>query len=160
MTRRLQIASLAEEAARRTGTRDPFEYCEKEGIRVVCCPDFQNLKGMYKVILDERFIFLNGHLHRREAREVLAHEIGHDALHREMARDSVVQDHFLVDMTLKPEYEANLFAASLLLSDERVLSLFREGKTTEEAASLLKTSPYLVNLKAQILADRGELPAR
>ena len=158
MTELLRIASLCDALVQKHGTHNPFELAEAEGISLRFCPEFQSLKGMYKVILNQRFIFLNGNLKRREAKQVLAHELGHDMLHREMAKDSIVQDHFILDMTLKPEYEANLFAAQLLLPDEKVLSLIKGGITKEEMARKLSVSPLFVDLKIQILEKRGLLP--
>ena len=147
MTERERIASLADELAHRHETRNPFEIARAEGISVVSCPDFKKLKGMYKVILDRRFVFLNAALSRREARMVLAHELGHDALHREMAESNVVQDFFLLDMTLKPEYEANLFAANLLISAEKLEEVMRNGADVEDAARLFHVTPEYVRLK-------------
>ena len=153
-----RITRLCDALAAKHGTRNPFEIAAAEGIRVVSCPDFQKLEGMYKVILGERYVFLKGSLSRRRARQVLAHELGHDLLHREMGEDSFVQEHFLVDMTLKPEYEANLFAAQLLIPDEDLRALLREGKSVEEAAAALQTPPELVELKTRILAEQGSAP--
>ncbi len=150
-----RISRLCISLAEKYGTRNPFELADAMGIRVVSCPDFQKLEGMYKVILGERFVFLNGNLRRRRAGEVLAHELGHDVLHREMGEHSIVQDHFLVDMTLKPEYEANLFAAELLVSQEKLVLLMKSGATLEEAAKKLKVHPVLVELKLRILEETG-----
>lgn len=155
MTEILRIATLCDHLVEKHGTRNPFEVAEAEGIKLQFCPDFQTLKGMYKVILNQRFIFLNGNLKRREAKAVLAHELGHDMLHREMAKDSIVQDHFILDMTLKPEYEANLFAAQLLLEDEMVLSLLKRGATKEEIGRKTGVPPLFVELKTQILEKKG-----
>jgi Zn-dependent peptidase ImmA (M78 family) len=152
----LRIAGLCDQLIARYGTRNPFSLADAMGVRVVSCPDFQNLEGMYKVILGERFVFLKGSLSRRRAGQILAHELGHDALHREMGEDSIVQDTFLVDMALKPEYEANLFAAQILLPDEETLSLLKEGKTVREIASFFKVEEALVELKIQILDQDKE----
>ncbi len=157
LTELLRIARLGEEAVERYGTRNPFSLAEKMGVNVLVRQDFQKLKGMYKVILGQRFVFLNGKMRRREAREVLAHELGHDALHRDMAKDSVVQDHFILDMTLKPEYEANLFASSLLFSDEQILELLQEGNTVDQVARILGQSEKLLELKIRILQEKGLL---
>ena len=134
MSEILRIAHLCDSLAVRYGTRNPFHLADAMGIRVVSCPDFRNLEGMYKVILGERYVFLKGSLSRRRAGEILAHELGHDALHREMGEDNIVQENFLVDMTLKPEYEANLFAAQLLVPEEELLSLLQGGHSVEECA--------------------------
>lgn len=152
-----RIVSLCEELVEKHQTRNPFHLADAMGIRVVSCPDFQKLEGMYKVILGERFVFLNGNLHRRRAGEVLAHELGHDTLHREMGEDSIVQDSFIIDMTLKPEYEANLFAAQLLVPEDRLISLLSEGISAGEAAGRLKIHPALVELKISILKELGHL---
>ncbi len=152
-----RIARLSDALAEKYGTRNPFHLADAMGIRVVSCKDFQKLEGMYKVILNQRFVFLNGNLTRRKAAQVLAHELGHDALHREMAENTIVQDHFILDMRLQPEYEANLFAANLLYSDEEVLSLLREGKSLWEIARLLKAEEKLLELKIRILREKGLL---
>ena len=60
-------------------------------------------------------------------------------------------------MTLKPEYEANLFAAQLLYGDEAVLSLLREGKSASECAALLGAPMPLLELKMKILQEKGLL---
>lgn len=157
MSEILRIAALADALCERYATHNPFEIAEGEGVLLRFCPEFQTLRGMYKVILGQRFVFLNGNMKRREARQVLAHELGHDALHREMARDTIVQDHFLLDMTLRPEYEANLFAAQLLYEDEKVLSLLRAGKSASEVAALLGAPMPLFELKMKILQEKGLL---
>lgn len=159
MSEILRIAGLCDDLVARYGTRNPFSLADAMGVRVVSCPDFQNLEGMYKVILGERFVFLKGSLSRRRAGQILAHELGHDALHREMGEDSIVQERFLVDMTLKPEYEANLFAAQLLISEESLLPLLQSGKTLEEAAALLKLPVPFVELKLRILQEKGAVSA-
>ncbi len=157
MSEILRIATLADSLCETYATHNPFDIAEADGVILRFCPEFQTLRGMYKVILGQRFIFLNGNMKRREARQVLAHELGHDVLHREMARDSIVQDHFLLDMTLRPEYEANLFAAQLLYEDEKVLSLLRSGKSTAEVAALLGAPMPLFELKMKILQEKGLL---
>ena len=42
-----------------SGTRDPFQIAKELGISVLLCEDFGSLKGMYRVIKRNRFIFLN-----------------------------------------------------------------------------------------------------
>lgn len=146
-----RIALLAEELAKKHGTRNPFEIAQGEGIEIMACPDFKSLKGMYKIILGKRFVFLNGNLTRREASVVLAHELGHDALHREMAENSIVQDAFILDMTLKPEYEANLFAANLLYPTAPLRERLRAGESTGEIAKKWKANEALLELKIRTM---------
>ena len=82
---------------------------------------------------------------------VLAHELGHDFLHREMAQGSVVQDYFIMDMALKPEYQANLFAAHLLVSSPKLEEAVAGGADRDKAASLFHVTPELIDLKMRIL---------
>ena len=44
-------------------------------------------------------------------RIVCAHELGHDQLHRNMAKTTPIHEFMLYDMKSKPEYEANIVAA-------------------------------------------------
>ena len=156
MTDLERITAVCDEVLHKHGTRNPFVIAAAEGIPVTSCPDFKKLQGMYKVILGQRFIFLNGNLTRREARLVLAHELGHDFLHREMAQGSVVQDYFIMDMALKPEYQANLFAAHLLISSEKLAQVFADGADRERAAALFHVTPEWIDLKVQILEAQNE----
>ena len=48
-------------------------------------------------------------------RIVCAHEIGHDRLHRALAKKHGLQEFVLYDMATKPEYEANIVATEILL---------------------------------------------
>lgn len=152
-----RIRNVCDEVLAKHGTRNPFAIAAAEGIPVTSCPDFKKLQGMYKVILGRRFIFLNGNLSRRDARLVLAHELGHDFLHREMAEGSVVQDYFILDMALKPEYQANLFAAHLLISSDKLTDAIAGGADRDAAAALFHVSPEWIDLKMRILeAENAE----
>ena len=54
------------------------------------CENFSSLKGMYRVIKRNRFIFLNNSLDENMLRIVCAHELGHDQLHRNMAKTTPI----------------------------------------------------------------------
>ena len=84
---------------KRCGTRDPFRIARELGVEVMFCPDFGPLKGMYRVIKRNRFIFLNEDLSPRMQRIVCAHELGHDQLHRNLAKGNSLQEFMLYDMT-------------------------------------------------------------
>ena len=103
---------------RRCGTRDPFEIARQLGVEVLFCPDFGSMKGMYRVVKRTRFIFLNRDLTPQMQRIVCAHELGHDQLHRDLAKNGALQEFMLYDMTTKTEYEANIVAAEILLDTE------------------------------------------
>ncbi len=145
----------AETLRKRFKTSDPFEIAKGLGIEIRYEDSFQKLKGMYTVIARNRFIFLNAKNSPEMNRIVCAHELGHDRLHRDAAQRSPLQEFSLFDSSSKQEYEANLFAASLLLSDEEMLSLIASGNNCTEIAAITETDPNLVALKVECLIEAG-----
>ena len=81
-----RLSKVGSDLVRRYGTRDPFEIAKALGIEVLFCDNFGTLKGMYRVIKRNRFIFINQDLSEKMQRIVCAHEIGHDQLHRHFAK--------------------------------------------------------------------------
>ena len=114
------LSKVGSRLVKRCGTRDPFSIARQLGIEVLFCEDFGPLKGMYRVIKRSRFIFINENLSGQMQRIVCAHELGHDQLHRNLAKGSAIQEFMLYDMTTKPEYEANIVAAEILLDTDAV----------------------------------------
>ena len=108
-----QLSRIGEKLVKRCGSRDPFEIARQLGINVMLCENFGSLKGMYRVIKRNRFIFLNNSLDENMLRIVCAHELGHDQLHRNMAKTTPIHEFMLYDMKSKPEYEANIVAAEI-----------------------------------------------
>ena len=141
-----QLSRVGEKLVKRCGSRDPFEIARQLGINVMLCENFGSLKGMYRVIKRNRFIFLNNSLDENMLRIVCAHELGHDQLHEFM----------LYDMKSKPEYEANIVAAEILMDSDEVLRyIYEYGYTAEQIASAMSTDINLVALKVAHLATLG-----
>ena len=149
------IHHLAQELVDRFGTRDPFVIAEALGAHVKIVDNFVSLKGMYRVILGQRYIFLSGNLDEKTKRIVCAHELGHDQLHRPLATSSIIQEFMLYDMNSRPEYEANLFAAALLLDDESVAECAMEGCDVLQTSMQLDTDINLVLIKMAQMNERG-----
>ena len=60
----------------------------------------------------------------------------------------------LYDMTTKPEYEANIVAAEILLDTDEVLDyVYNFGYTSEQIAKAMETDINLVALKVAHLAE-------
>ena len=74
-----QLSRVGEKLVKRCGSRDPFEIARQLGINVMRCENFGSLKGMYRVIKRNRFIFLNNSLDENMLRIVCAHELVHIA---------------------------------------------------------------------------------
>ena len=147
------IIRRADALVRSTGTRDPERIAEALGI-IVKDVNFTKQKGLYKVILRNRFIFIKSDLSEVMRRIVLLHEIGHDQLHRHLA--DVFQEFQIFDMRGNVmEYEANLFAAQIALPDEEILEYIRSGYDAAQIAMATASDINLVALKVSALSRRG-----
>ncbi|WMJ23715.1 ImmA/IrrE family metallo-endopeptidase [Paludicola sp. MB14-C6] len=148
------ITDIVDQLIKQYKTRDPFELTEALNIFVGYRP-FNSLKGFYCVMNRERHIILNDNLSEQEQRLVIAHELGHDRLHQTFAKVSPMKDFQLYDMTSKPEYQANYFAAELLIDDNDVISLAEEGMDYNNIAQLLEVPNDLLSFKLHSLNQKG-----
>lgn len=140
--------SQAKALVEKYGTRDPFEIAREDGIFIYFRNDFTKLKGMYKVILRRRCVFINADLSEPEMRYICAHEIGHDKLHRDATARAGLCEYVMYDTKNKLEYEANLFAANLLIDDLQVSHAAVNGMTTAELAAYVGVPEDLIAIKA------------
>lgn len=139
----------------RYDTRDPFHIASKLGVEIIHTNTLKSLKGMYRVIKRNRFIILNSNNSHKMNRIVCAHELGHDCLHRDYAKKNVLKEFMLYDISTRQEYEANVFAAALLLDDETMLEYVKDGYDAEQIASATGTDINLVALKIDTLIREG-----
>ena len=149
------INNLAVQLQRRFDTRNPFRIAERLGIDVIYTDQLKRLKGMYRVIKRNRFIILNSKNSERMSRIVCAHELGHDQLHRRFAGEQALQEFELYDMSTRREYEANIFAAGLLLDTDELLEMIADGYDTLQIASATETDINLVALRVNCLIQDG-----
>ena len=151
-----QLALVGSRLVKRCGTRDPFEIAADIGVEVMFCDNFGPLKGMYRVIKRNRFIFINNQLSGQMQRIVCAHELGHDQLHRNLAKDNPLREFMLYDMRTKPEYEANIVAAEILLDNDELLEyIYQYRFSAEQIARAMETDINLVALKIAHLNELG-----
>lgn len=61
----------------------------------------------------------------------------------------------LYDMLTRPEYEAIVVAADILLEDEEMLGYIYEGKDTAQIAQIMNSDINLVALKVDSLIRQG-----
>lgn len=149
MTASKKIVDIAERIVKKYGTRDPFKMAKQCGVEL-SVKNLGSLKGFYKVIYDTPFIFLNSSLAPKEARLVCAHELGHHALHRAAARVGF-EEFSLFSENSRREYEANLFAAVLLISTDEIKDLIDCGYTSEQIAVALGIDKRIAELKISTL---------
>lgn len=147
---------IGEELVDRFQTRDPFEIADALGIHVLFRDNFGSLKGMYRVINRNRFVFINGKLNEPVQILVCAHEVAHDQLHRPLGMSNGLQEFTFYDMTSRPEFEANIVAADILLDSNEILEyIYGCHYTVEEIARAMYTDPNLVALKIRSLNHKG-----
>jgi len=149
------ITKRSRKLIRMYGTRDPFAIAKELGVEVIFAEGLNRLKGMYRVIKRNRFIILNSSNSEAMNTIVCAHELGHDQLHREFAKSSPIQEFMLYDMASRQEYEANIFAADLLLDDSEILDYIEKGYDSLKIARATKTDINLVALKVDCLIRNG-----
>ena len=140
----------------RCESRDPKEICNRMGVYLKYMNLQQKLKGFYfyqsrihHIVIDENIIdsFQN---------VLIAHELGHYCLHKDIAMMKRFHElEVLQGRKDNPtEYEANLFAAELLIEDQAVLTLLKEYSFFE-TASILGVPAALLDFKFALLQAKG-----
>ena len=128
-------------------TRNPEELAKALDINIKYMDETKTLLGMYQVILKNRYIFIPNNLGSLKD-TVLAHEIGHDQLHREESLKGVT---FHESRVFNPvnvfEIEANIFAAHLLIPDDDLLNMMKYAESDRDLAVGLGVDINLLNLK-------------
>lgn len=143
---------------RRYKTEDPYELLDALGIRARLSDKYgpAGLKGYCYFSKRIIFVVINTHLPEAEKRIVAAHEAAHVILHRELIKLAPLKDFRLYDLTVKEEYEANLFAADFLIADEKVREMTKdEDMDFFKLCRQLFVPPELMTFKLYSLIQRG-----
>ena len=142
------VFALPRKLAKKYETRDPFVLAQNLGILVKLRTDFTAQRGASAIILGNRVIFLNANLSEQMQRMVCAHELGHLLLHRaNYGKHAWVLNHELFDIKDDLEYEANVFAANLLIEDDEMFEYLEEGHGIVATASCLDVNVNLLTVK-------------
>lgn len=110
------IKKLAEDLRENYNTRNPFELAEKYGIRVVVSKMLPIDRKAYTIRSDNypTIIIINGRYEHKSQLVLCAHELGHALLHSDDINNFAVTSK---NAFKNVEYEANLFAVSLLFNE-------------------------------------------
>jgi Predicted Zn peptidase len=109
-------------------TREPLRLARYAKIDVRFFEGKTKLLGMYCRKWRRRIMLLSPCMSPEMERMVIAHEMGHDALHKKQASGGTSFNEFvLFDMINQTEYEANAFAAHLLIDDVELFELMDDG---------------------------------
>lgn len=137
------IYDKANSIVKKTGTRNPIKIAQELGVEIYYNDEFENLLGLYTSQSKKRAMVINNRLDEYLLQMVVAHELGHDALHREEAKAGTLQEFVLFQMKDTKEYEANAFAAHLLIDTDEVLEMAYEGM---DIASIARCFNVYINL--------------
>lgn len=155
MTNSIKIYKKVNSIIKKANSRNPIEIAAHLNIKLYWNADFEALLGMYTLINQKRCIIMNNHLDDNMSNMVLAHEIGHDTLHRDIAKNGALQEFELFDMINSTEYEANVFAAHLLLDTDEILEYAHEGMQISNIASMMNVNINLALIKINELSQMG-----
>lgn len=108
----MNIPKIVQKLVKKFDTTDPFQLADYLNITILKKP-LGDLAGMYLYMKRNKVIILNSDLDYEFLKIVLAHEIGHAILHRQV-NCYFMRKNTYFKMSLY-EVEANTFAAELLL---------------------------------------------
>lgn len=150
------ITREAKLLTRKFKTRNPYEICDELGVRIRLKDLGTDIKAYYFYQSRIRNIVLNHRVSETVWRILVAHELGHDRLHQEIAMLKGFQEIELFDMVQPTEYEANLFAAELLIDDTELLDLLNDDdKSFFGVARELYVPAALLDFKFRVLKHKG-----
>lgn len=113
----MDIKQKAESLARKYKTRNPFEILQGLNAILVFAP-LIDTRAFYQYFQRNNIIYINENLPRHEQAFECAHEMGHMFLHKKT--NTIFMDTRTELNTCRYEREADLFAMSLLVSDDMI----------------------------------------
>lgn len=150
------ISGIADRLTRKYKTRNPYDLCDALGIRIRLKDLGTGIKAYYFYQSRIRNIVLNWRVSEAMRLILVAHELGHDRLHQEIAMLKGFREIELFDMARPAEFEANLFAAEVLIDDGELLELLNdEDKSFFGVAQELSVPAPLLDFKFRALKHKG-----
>ena len=156
----MRVENIKREVARlkaKHQTNDPRRLCEAVGIRISDQPMGTGegaCKGFLMVNARCKTAVVNSDLPPEVQRIILAHELGHGLLHGSRSIRSF-HEVTLYDDADPMEYEANIFAAELLIDDDSLFDVLDQQPSFYQAASTLLVPPELLDFKVRLLQKEG-----
>ena len=113
----MDIKKKADSLARKYKTRNPFEILQGLNAILVFAP-LTDTRAFYQYFQRNNIIYIDENLSRHEQAFECAHEMGHMFLHKKA--NTIFMDTRTGLNTCRYEREADLFAMSLLVSDDMI----------------------------------------
>lgn len=139
------------------GERDPFRLCHALGITLLMQPmgaGPDSIKGFFLEKKRIRVITVNSDLPEVIQRIIVAHELCHAIKHRQSGIHAF-HEVSMFDQNSAMEKDANLFAAELLLEDQKVLEALNRDTTFFSAAAALYVPAELLDFKFRVMKWKG-----
>lgn len=152
------VTSIGKELRAAYEIGDPEGLCAELGVILLHYPmgtAQRSVKGFILKNEGKVAITLNADLPEEIRRVVFYHEFAHYILHIRTGLSEHVQDCDIYDAVSEAEYEANLLAAELQISDEEALEALRESGDFFTASGTLRVPPELLDFKIRILREKG-----
>lgn len=156
MTSIPEISQKIDHLIKKHDTRDPFKLCKELKIKVHYKDLGYALKAFYFYQSRIKNIVINSRSGKIVQRVLCGHELGHSILHTELAALHGFQEIELFESSIPAEYEANLFAAELIIPDNDLFELLNDkDKTFFSIAKELYVPAELLDFKFRILKNKG-----
>ena len=123
------------------GTRNPFSLCKYLKIDILY-HELGEVKGYFKKSMGKKIIILNENLDEFSMKIVLAHELGHALLHYSK-EISFMKEYYLLPKNSIWEYEANKFAAELLLDENIEYDIYSNRSIEHKILGELEELKYM-----------------
>ncbi len=150
------ICNNVNKVIKKYDSRDPFEICRDMDIRIHYKDLGTALKAYYFYQSRIKNIVINSRSGEIVRRILCGHELGHAVLHGKLAAMKGFQELELFDTIVPTEYEANLFAAELIIPDDDLLELLNDrDKSFFDIAKELYIPAELLDFKFRILKNKG-----
>ena len=149
------IAKAVDMIVDRYQTRDPFQLCRELHVQLLYMDLYPDLKAFYACKGRQYRIVINSRIPEYLHRILAAHELAHHLEHRSIAGATSYHEFELYNSQVSVEYEANLFAAELLLTDEQVMEMLHEDTSFFRVARELEVPPELLDFKFRLMLHRG-----
>jgi Zn-dependent peptidase ImmA (M78 family) len=122
------------------------EILSREGIEVLEV----SLKGRFKEIYFGDYIVIKDDLPVEEKRELIAHALGHHFLH---AGNHLVFAQYIYSIDNYQERQANVFAAYLLIPDEKLQKILYPDVLTFELAEKFEVTSKFMEFRLKLAQD-------
>ena len=124
-------------------------------LRVPMGKNVESCKGFYVTHSRVRTVAINSDLSSEFQKIICSHELGHAVLHKNIAGVKQFHDFGLFDSASTFEYEANIFAAELLLDDKDVIEKLNDDLSFFQAAGELYVPAEILDFKFRTMKWKG-----